>query len=71
MFTLNGAPQKLYFENAFASQFVSGITKPVYMKKLDIGRQTNMLTPVLQNCLCLFFIYLKLELLTQFPASNE
>ena len=29
------------------------------------------LTLVLLNCLFLFFIHLKLELLTQFPASND
>ena len=28
-------------------------------------------TLVLLNCLCVFFIHLNLELLTQFPASNE
>ena len=29
------------------------------------------LTPILLNCFGLFFIHLKLELLTQFPAAND
>ena len=29
------------------------------------------LTPVLLNCLFLFFIHSKLQLLTQYPASND
>ena len=31
----------------------------------------QVLTLVLLNCFKLFFIHLKLELLTQFPASND
>ena len=31
----------------------------------------STLVAVLLNCLLLFFIHLKLELLTQFPASND
>ena len=31
----------------------------------------QLLTILMRNCLFLFFIHLKLELLTQFPASND
>ena len=43
--------------------------------KQKLTKWPNLLTMltqvVLMNCLFLFFIHLKLELLTQFPATND
>ena len=42
-----------------------------FINLLRIGTKLLVLTLVLLNCLFPFFIHLKLELLTQFPASND
>ena len=54
----------------YTSQFGSPLcrsTTPV----AAAGRYTFLGPLVLLNCFKLFFIHLKLELLTQFPASND
>ena len=43
----------------------------VYNKSYHVQSTMSVLTLVLLNCLFLFFIHLKLELLAQFPASND
>ena len=43
----------------------------VWLCRSDSSIGSWMLNPVLLNCLFLFFIHLKLELLRQFPASND
>ena len=41
------------------------------VQRLSFVDHVSLLTLVLLNCFKLFFIHLKQELLTQFPASND
>ena len=71
----NSKKFKMYFMFEYKCMQLFSKTKCIFKYKcmhiIVRGYGMRVLTLVLLNCFKLFFIHLKLELLTQFPASND